>query len=35
MPQRTYRYLDFITAAFVAVLLISKMATEITKGPED
>lgn len=27
MPQRTYRYLDFITAAFVAVLLISNVAS--------
>lgn len=27
MPTRTYRYLDFVTAAFVAVLLISNIAS--------
>ena len=35
MPQRTYRYLDFITAAFVAVLLISNVASTkiVSLGP--
>lgn len=27
MPQRSFRYLDFITAAFVAVLLVSNVAS--------
>lgn len=35
MPQRTYRYLDFITAAFVATLLVSNVASTkiVAVGP--
>ena len=35
MPQRTFRYLDFITAAFVAILLVSNVASTkiVALGP--
>lgn len=35
MPQRSFRYLDFITAAFVAVLLVSNVASTkiVAVGP--